>query len=305
MLSLFKKFLVFLLLVLLISCEGLSELLSTNHFSGMDEGSGVVISPEDLKGWIPEEINEKLNYYSDIILSIDDADSLFSVLINDPVAKAEFLSNFKLALNFTPDLTKEEDVDRYQKFNAAYAKVEVYSTETTILEGVDNLIVDYASGASSGDFNQDTLLTEVFNIPAVFDTPEQKEQRRQELITEINALVNAGDAYENLGNSITDVDRPSSRYISDEDAVLVLLTAMTGRIIQKTVESTSLTKTQAVEELVNGIVNKNFTGSQIMFPVSPGNTASNPMELYLGPGGSLAFTATGFQLPPVSSLGGS
>lgn len=304
MLSSKKKFSCILVLILLISCEGLSNLLTTNHYSGLDEGSGVVINADDLKDWVPDEITEKLDYYSDIILSIDDAESLYRVLRDDAAAKAELISNFKLKISSTPDLTKEEEVDRYQKYNAAYAKVEVYSSQATVIEGVEDLIIDYASGANSGNFNQDTLLTQVFKIPVTFDSPEQKEQRRQELITEMSALVNAGEAYENLGNSITDVDRPTSEYIGDEDAVLVLLTAMTGTIIQKTVENTSLTRSQAVEELVNGIVNRDFTGSQIVFPVSPGNTADNPMELYLGPGGSLAFTATGFKLPSVSSLGG-
>lgn len=304
MLSSFKKFCFILILILLLSCEGLSDLLSTNHFSSLDKGGAVLINSDDLQGWTQDDRNEKLDYYSSIALSKEDSEYLYEVLRNDPAAKAELIANYIAFLNTPPDLNNPAEVDLYQKIAAAYAKIEVYTTAATIMDGVDDLVIDYASGASSGGFNQDKVLDEVFRIPATFSSPEEKEQKRQEVIVELTALTNAGFAYEKLGNTITDVDRPSSNYISDEDAVLVLVTAMTGTIIQNTVDNTSLTKEQAIEELVNGIVNRDFIGSQVIFPVSPGNTASNPMELYLGPGGSLTFTSTGFELPPASSLGG-
>lgn len=294
----------FLLIFLFLSCDGLSDIFSTNFYQGIDKRDEVSISNSELINWGADERAAKVDHYASIALSRDDSEALFSILKNDPEARAQLILNFNYILDNYPDLTNPEEVDRYQKVAAALAKIEILSTNATFISGAEELIVSYASGENDGNFDADTVLTEVFNIPYSYSSPEEKEQKRSEVLIELTALMNGGLAYEKLGSTITDFDRPESNYISEEDAILVASGAMVNKVVKNTTDNTALTREQAIYELVDGMLNRDFTGSQILFPTSSGVTSTNNMELYLGDGASKTFTATGFELPPVNVLGG-
>lgn len=299
----------FFVSLLLLSCDGFSKLFKTNLYENFDKADRVVIKSDDLKDWEEDDVEPNVLYYSDITLSKDDSQYFFYILKNDPKTREEILNNFASILDTYPDLSDPVAVDRYQKVAAALAKLEIYSTSATIVSGVDDLVVSYASGANEGDFNQETLLSEVFDVPPTGVPDEEREEKWEEVFIEMKAIMEAGLAYEKLGSTITDVDRPASNYISEEDAVVVLVSSMVNSIVDNTVNNESIEREKALELLVDGIVDGGFvesdTGPNLHFPTSPEDSAENKMVLYLGEGGALTFIATGFQLPPASSLGGS
>lgn len=302
--SFLKKISLVLLLIFFISCGGFSKLFTTNHFEQFEDIDpfSVFASEETSFGDLDyDQKVEIINKYTTAALSIEDSDALFTALKNQPDYRdqvTDFMGAYLIKQENIPDpLSKkyDEDLIFYQNLAVALGRIEVYTTRSIAIFGFNDLFVDYASGEIEETLTQKIFLSEVFGI----------QRSVSETKVDIEALVRAGEAFELLGKTIRNTDNPESSSLNEDDAILILMSSMMKRIVYYTnLEFPSLNESQIINNLVKGIIDGDFVGLSIKFPQDIVGSKLTNIQRYLGVGGALTFTATGFDLPPMSLFGG-
>ena len=307
---LFKNFSFVLLLGLLFSCEGLSQLLTTNVFEIIENKDKPSVPLEEVSDWSgldPDPLEVKIEKYSAMALTNTDSEALFFTLRENPSAMENVRSYFNEYLDDPgmPILADFETSDEYlktlntyQRTAAALAKIEINSTDAKLVDGVNNIIRDYANGTNSGNLDPEEIYKDIFGVPPEGDRPLDFNltYEKDRVLLELKSIVNAGIAYDKLGESIFNKDFPESNYIFDTDATLIFFSCLTSRIIDATEAdpSTHLTSAEVITQFVDAIFTGKLDESDIVFPKDQPNGDLNIIERYLGKNGAVAFIATNY-----------
>lgn len=297
------------LLILVISCEGVSNLLTTNYFEPFEDVNpfSVFIGDDETSfydDFTPEEREALIDEYTAAALSYENEDALYESLIEQPNYRDEvtkYLKEYLESSENIPDIfspTYSEDLKNYQNRALALANIEVYTHGAIGINGFDDLIFSYTSGELEGTLTQQVLLTKVFGTSSGTTS--------EEILLDIEGALRAGEALDLLGETIIDKDNPSSTTITSDDGLLILLSCMINNIVDLSMDNNSQTMDDVLDKLVDGIMNNDFDPDFITFPQDDGSPDSSltTMERYLGVGGALAYTASDFTLPSVSLFGG-
>ena len=309
---LFKNFSFVLLLGLLFSCEGLSQLLTTNVFEIIENKDKPSVPLEEVSDWKyldSDALKAKIEKYSAMALTNTDSEALFFTLRENPDAMENVRYYFNKYLddpgvpnldNFDTSDEYLESLNSYQRTAAALAKIEVYSTDAEFVDGFDDMILNYANGTNTGDLDSKTIYKDIFGVSTTSLQATEEYEERARVEFELEAAINAGVAYNQLGDSIFNKDFPESVYISDADATLIFLSCVTSRIVVATKEAhPNLSEEEIISQFVDGIFSDNsdnFGDSDIIFPEDQPNGDLNTIERYLGEGGAVVFTATNYSL---------
>lgn len=294
-------------LIILVSCNGLSSLLTTNYFEPFDDTESFSVYTGDdttsFDDFTPEEKEALIDDYTSAALSLENDESLYEALINNPDYRDEvttYLADYLNNDDNKPNILSKtyiSDLTTYQNRALALANIEVYTHGAVGINGFDDMVFNYTSGELEGTLTQEILLTQVFG----------DETDPVSLKADLLGSLKAGEALNLLGDTIIDKNNPSSGTLSPDDGVLVLMTSIINSIVKLSIsKDSSLTEDVVLDKLVFGILNNNFDLSIITFPQDDTSPDSNltTMERYLGVGGALVFTATDFTIPSISLFGG-
>lgn len=287
------------LLLFFLACEVLAPILTKNYFEGFKDYNplGDVIPESDWSAVTDQEA--KIQEYTDIVFGDErHAEDLYEQLKNEPNYKRAMANTFmdNLVATDVPLFNSvdfsEESLDSYQKSAMALARLEVYGSNEFAITGYNQIILDYASS------NQDESLTTAILMDYLFDSTDDSE-----ISSDILSLYNAGRAIDLLGATIINGDDPSSKYISDDDAILIIVSAMIYTIVEDSVASFA-DRDAVITALVEGIISETSTfDSNLVFPQDDTGT-DEPIVKYLGENGALVYAASGFELPVVEEIFG-
>lgn len=303
------------LLMMLLSCEVLSPILTKNYFEEFKDYNPLegLIEESDWNAVVDKDA--KLDQYIDIVFTGgQDAKSLYNQLKGEKNYKRamadDLMKRFNdpsssgyLTLPVYGSETFAADLNTYQRTAMALAKLEVYGSEEMALTGYDNIIVDFATGEQESSLDNKTVMEYLF-------APEtSSEYTNSQLINmDITSLYNAGIALSYLGSTIIDRDNPASDFVSENDAVMILISCMINTIITDSVEN-FIDETAVIDALVSDIesVQSSASGTffdNLNFPQDKGDTDESTIVQYLGENGAVVYAATGFELPNAESIMG-
>ncbi|QEN05728.1 hypothetical protein EW093_13735 [Thiospirochaeta perfilievii] len=293
------------LLIGLTSCDVVTSLLTTNYFEGFSD-----INPFSLvvdENSFPTDDDEAaillINKYTDVALS-DDAENFFAALKGLDTYRSDLIAYYNSILITKPDNTLPtylDDIDIYQRRSLALAKIELYTRNAYAIDGFDRLYTKYVTGEEDADLTINLLIENVFNT-------EDPDVTRVSLEDDFQGFFNAGDAIDLLGKTIVDTDNPTSKVLDENEGVFILLSSIINRVVELSLEG-DLSNTKNENDVFVALaayVLNGTTSSLLVYPQDlPPEGGQSMIEHYLGLGGALAYTASGFELPGVSILGGS
>lgn len=298
--SLVKSLSLVSLLIMFLSCEVLSPILTKNYFEEFKDLNPLAdILPEQVWGEFSEaEQQEKLNEYIDaVIYDEKNAKDLYEQLKDSPQYKRDMADALMGRFDDPTDTgyltvpvygseTFADDLKKYQQTAIALAKIEVYGSQEMAITGFENIIVDFATGEQTNGLSNETLMDYLFDLEG-----ETSENRTED----IRSLYNAGIAVSYLGSTIIDRDNPTSEFVTDDDAILILISAMINTIITDSVANFSDNNSAVITALVTGIETGTFD-SNLNFPQDKVDN-NDPIVQYLGEDGAVVYAATGYELP--------
>lgn len=293
-----------LILLLFFSCNGLSELMNKNYYSEIPGVESFSLTPEDFPiDMSLEERGRITDKYAGIALDPVSSSALFNALAEDseyPATLNALSSLFLVEIEYIePSILLEENIrNRYQKLNLARAKIEVYPRDRGEIENIETGLVGYKSGIITDVFTDERLRTEVFDLLDNFDASPNR-------ITELNylfyGLAKGGDSLLKLGDTIVDLDYPSSPYLSKREGPFVLFVLVASNIINKSLDNFSGDRSQVIFQMVDDLSTGDFT-SLVIYPSEMTDTVIS--FRYLGEKGALVFSATEYELPDSLQLEG-
>lgn len=306
---LIKHIIIVFLLISLASCDVASGLLTTNHFEQFkDYNPFTLVIGEITWAMLTEEQQlEKINEYTNAALSDDNSDDFFDMLSENKDYRDDVTDHYRGLLDVVPDDESETylvDLALYQRRAMALGLIEVYTRTASAVSGFETLLYSYLEG--TGEMLSPTLfITEVFQIPepSAMTETEIKAQLKDDLI----GAYNAGEAFNDLGITIEDTDNPSAEVVTGGDGVVILLSCMMYRIINLNIPGSEDPLSDTIfDTLTDYIYDNDDSATAILFPQTETASVDDTiLEHYLGEGGALIYTATGYELPPITDLGGS
>lgn len=297
--SVIQIFFISLMITTFISCDQLSELMTKNYFSEQDDSDSISVSNTDFQDLGTEDQTRVTNKYSSMALDPAESKKLFDSLKEDEQA---LLSLISIMENEISKIEEEQNISqsidvryRYQKLNVALSKIYVYPRDNGEIEGVEKVLVGYESGLISEKFDISIIQEYIFDIES-----QPESDRLTELKRLFKGMYGAGIALNRAGQTIIDLDFPSSPYVTEEDAAFVLLSLIIYKIISDTA-SESEPPGEVAEFLATDIDNK-FYRESIIYPNEMNELPYS--HRYLGVYGSLIFAATNFTLPDIVLMEG-
>ncbi len=315
--SLFRHIVVVFLLISLASCDAVSTLLTKNQFEQFKDYNPftLVIGEITWAMLTPEQQLDKINEYTNAALS-DDSDDFFDELSDEDYKnyRDDVTDHYRELLDVVPNDEAETylvDLALYQRRAMALGRIEVYTRSSHAVDGFENLYMSYYSGEEDGLLNKDVFIQKVFGRQDLIDDGESISEIRTDLDSDLIGAYYAGEAFNKLGETITNIDNPSAEVVTEADAVIILLSCLIYRIIDLSIDgepSPTDIDDPAFVELRNYILDGTVLTS-VVFPqdvtaediIAEGDTM---LEHYLGKGGALIYTATGYELPPITVLEG-
>lgn len=281
------------------SCDQLSELMSKNYFSDPDDSESISLSNTAFQDLGTEDQTRVTNKYSSMALDPVESRKLFDALKEDEQALQSLISIMESEIE---KIEQEQGINqsldvryRYQKINIALSKIYVYPRDNGEIEGIEKILVGYESGLISKKFDISIIQDYVFDFES-----QVNSSRQVELNNLFKGMYGAGEALSRAGQSVVDLDFPSSPYVNKEDAAFILLSL----IIHKIITDTALlggTPDDIADLLATDIVEKSYRES-IVYPAEMTDLPYS--HRFLGVYGSLIFTATSYALPDVVLIEG-
>lgn len=307
---LLRHFFIVFLFINLISCDVASELLTTNHFKEFEDVNpfSLVVNEESWKDLSDDEKREKIDKYTDAALSKDDSMDLFNSLGRLPGYRDEVIKYYQEHIvDVLPDSTLETydaDLRAFQRNSMALALIDIYTRNANAFLGFDQLTRDYYAG-EEGVLTHDLFLNRVFMVEKFKNEGLSREEIVKDLKNDLQAAYRAGEVFNRLGKTIRDKDNPTAFSVNEKNGDTILLSCMLYRVVSLS-EAPLFTGIDTISgELANNIYDGNFSSGKIKFPQNTGKPSDlSVLEHYLGIGGALTYTASGFKLPPVIDLGG-
>ncbi|MGL1894456.1 MAG: hypothetical protein OCD02_22685 [Spirochaetaceae bacterium] len=307
-----KQFFLLFLVISIMSCDVVSEFLTTNYFDDLSDTDETDIDIDENSVWISISDADKLtkiDEYTSYALSEDFSGQLFQSLKTNETYKngvsdyyRQLLVDQPIRMYISDDGYDDyiDDLAIYQNRALALAKIEAYTTDKLMIAGFNELLIDYSSGIREGVLNHKLIFSEMFSVPDTLWATDGDDA--DTVNSELSSFKRAGSALSLLGETITDRDNPLIDSVTEDDAIFILLACMVNNVIEETMTDSSTTETVSLQSLTSQTVTRDTTDAIIQFPEDI--TGGTTLENYLGADGALLYAASGYELPEISIFGG-